>query len=252
MKFIGFWGKGKEAGEPVLEYHPPYEEDEEQEMVMEKRRKTASWDEEDFEEFSEEESEEDYMEETTPKTAKKKNRGKRQLVMAALVMALGAAVYLNWQFSGDQQLLATDALSSEKEMGTAQLVNGEAEKTDASAKDDNESVFTQAKLSRQKARDQAVEMLEEILKDAESSDSAKKEAVEQPAEIAQNVLKENNIENLMKAKGYPDCVAVIQNGECSVIVSGTLENESDAVVIRDIVVGQTSFAPDKIKIVESK
>ena len=56
MKFIGFWGKGKEAGEPVLEYHPPYEEDEEQEMVMEKRRKTASWDEEDFEEFSEEES----------------------------------------------------------------------------------------------------------------------------------------------------------------------------------------------------
>ena len=56
----------------------------------------------------------------------------------------------------------------------------------------------------------------------------------------------------MKAKGYSDCVAVIQNGECSVIVSGKLQNESDAVVIQDIVAGQTDFSPEKIKIVESE
>ena len=45
--------------------------------------------------------------------------GKRQLVLAALVVALGAAVYLNWQFSGDNQLLVTDTLASEKELGAA-------------------------------------------------------------------------------------------------------------------------------------
>ncbi len=267
MKFIGFWGKSKETGEPVLEYHPPYEEDGVEDSIKtgRSRREQRSWDEDrEAEDFCPEDSLEDsavYSDEDTyasteKKAKKKKSSGKRQLVMAALVMALGAAVYLNWQFSGDQQLLATDTLSSEREIGAAQLVNGEAEETEetgaAASESEGESTFTQAKLSRQKARDEAVEMLEEIVKDAESSAEAKKEAVAQSAEIAQNVLKENNIENLVKAKGYEECVAVIQNGECSVIVSGQLKNASDAVVIQDIVTGQTSFAPEKIKIVESK
>lgn len=196
-------------------------------------------------------SEEEYGDEPEYRPVRKRG-GKRRLVMAALVMALGAAVYLNWEFSGDQKLLATDALTSEKEYGAAQLVNGEAEETAVSAVESSESVFTQAKLSRQKARDEATEMLEEVLKDSESSEEAKKEAVAQSAVIAQNVLKENNIENLVKAKGYSDCVAVIQNDECSVIIGGKLENSSDAVVIQDIVVGQTDFSPEKIKIVEAK
>ena len=257
MKFIGFFGKGKDAAEPVLEYHPPCEgQPEEEEPVMIHRRQPMAWNgteepeesdelQEEMEQFSEDEP-------GLPAKPRESRRGKRRMVTAALVMALGAAVYLNWQFSGNQELLASDTLNSEKEMGTAQLVNGDAEETDASAAEEEESVFTQAKLSRQKARDEAVEMLEEVLKDSESSAEAKKKAVAQSAVIAQNVLKENNIENLVKAKGYSDCVAVIQDDECSVIVGGKLENSSDAVVIQDIVVSQTSFAPEKIKIIEGK
>lgn len=258
MKFIGFFGKSKNTGDPVLEYHPPYEEqpeEEEEEILLSQHRQPMGWNgTENPDEISEDEEDlEEDMESELPVSPAKNRKGKRRMVTAALVMALGAAVYLNWQFSGNQELLASDTLSSEKEMGTAQLVNGEAEETDASAsEEEGESVFTQAKLSRQKARDEAVEMLEEVLKDSESSEEAKKEAVAQSAVIAQNVLKENNIENLVKAKGYSDCVAVIQNDECSVIVGGTLENASDAVVIQDIVVSQTSFAPEKIKIIESK
>lgn len=256
MKFIGFFGKGKDTGEPVLEYHPPYEgntEKEEPEIIH--RRQPMAWN--DTEEPEESDEPQDEMETFSedepglPPKSRESRRGKRRMVTAALVMALGAAVYLNWQFSGNQELLASDTLNSEKEMGTAQLVNGDAEETDASAAEE-ESVFTQAKLSRQKARDEAVEMLEEVIKDSESSAEAKKEAVAQSAVIAQNVLKENNIENLVKAKGYSDCVAVIQDDECSVIVGGTLESSSDAVVIQDIVVSQTSFAPEKIKIIEGK
>ena len=267
MKFIGFLGKKKEAGDPVLEYHPPGEE-QVQEPVREEyiHRRSASWGEVPMEDLDselpeeEEELEEEYAQAQAPSKPPRKKSGKRQLVLAALVMALGAAVYLNWQFSGNQQLLAADTLSSEKELGTAQLVNGEAEsgtesEEEAAAQstaETGEAQFTQARLSRQQARDEAVELLEGIIKDAESSDEAKKEAVAQSAEIAQNVLRENNIENLVKAKGYSDCVAVIQNGECSVIVSGKLQNESDAVVIQDIVAGQTDFSPEKIKIVESE
>ena len=50
--------------------------------------------------------------------------GKRQLVLAALVVALGAAVYLNWQFSDNRALLATNTVTtSQKELGEAQSVN---------------------------------------------------------------------------------------------------------------------------------
>lgn len=249
MKLIGFLGKGKDSAEPVLEYHPPYDEEEQEEEEFENEDSQTSW--EDSEETSQEQNAGFDGQYLGSRTGEKK-KGRRRMVTAALVMALGTAVYLNWQFSGNQELLASDTLSSEREMGTAQLVNGDAEETDASAAEEQESVFTQAKLSRQKARDEAVEMLEEVLKDSESSEEAKKEAVAQSAVIAQNVLKENNIENLVKAKGYADCVAVIQDDECSVIVGQKLENASDAVVIQDIVVGQTDFAPEKIKIIEAK
>ncbi|MFR1479586.1 MAG: hypothetical protein ACLSB9_29800 [Hydrogeniiclostridium mannosilyticum] len=43
--------------------------------------------------------------------------GKRQLILAALVVALGTAVYLNWQFTGNDDLLATNAVNSEKISG---------------------------------------------------------------------------------------------------------------------------------------
>ena len=193
--------------------------------------------------------------------------GKRQLVLAALVVALGAAVYLNWQFSGDNQLLTTEAVTSQKELGTAQLVSSpdsaedagaavqggeDGEEPTVAANAKAEEYFTEARLSRQKARDSAVELLEKVLTDAQGSDEAKKEAVEKAAVIAQNVVQESNIENLIKAKGFADCVVFLENGECSVVVqtSGLLPNE--AIAIKDIVGGQAGVAYDKIKIVEAK
>ena len=190
--------------------------------------------------------------------------GKRQLVLAALVVALGTAVYLNWAFSGNNQLLATNAAastSSEKELGAAQLVNGSAPSgssassgsgASSSASSNSTDYFSQARLSRQKARDEAVELLEKVLADANSNDTAKKDAVAKAADIAQNVLKESNIENLIKAKGFEDCVVFIQNGECSVVVKVKESSANNATIIKDIVSGQSGVANDKIKIVENK
>lgn len=197
--------------------------------------------------------------------------GKRQLVLASLVVALGAAVYLNWVFQGEEPLIATDTLTSAGELGAAQLVNGKGSDNQSSAPstsseaskapDSSESVptaakvdeyFTEAKLSRQKARDASVDMLEKVLSDASANDAAKKESVEQAAQIAQNIIQESNIESLIKAKGFADCVVFIQKDECSVVVrsDGLLPNE--AIAIKDIIGGQAGIAYDKIKIIEAK
>jgi stage III sporulation protein AH len=190
--------------------------------------------------------------------------GKRQLVLAALIVALGAAVYLNWQFTDNNKLLATNAVTStsDRELGEAQLVDGSAvsgvpksSSSSASAVQTSVSAdtyFSEARLSRQKARDTSVELLEKVLTDAKSNDAAKKEAVTQAAVIAQNTLKETNIENLIKAKGFSDCVAFLQNSECSVVVRITDSSQNNAIVIKDIVAGQAGIAYDKIKIIENK
>lgn len=188
--------------------------------------------------------------------------GKRQLVLAALVVALGAAVYLNWMLSGNDRLSAADAVVSGRELGQTLLVNGsgpEASSGSSSVKSASSAVTTAAtdsfnsmRLSRQKARDTAVDLLTKVLQDAQESDAAKKEAVTQAAAIAQNTLKEDGIENLIKAKGFSDCVAFIENGECSVVVRTKDSSQEDAIVIQDIVTGQTGLPFDKIKIIESK
>ncbi|HEX2986409.1 MAG TPA: SpoIIIAH-like family protein [Caproiciproducens sp.] len=190
--------------------------------------------------------------------------GKRQLVLAALIVALGAAVYLNWQFQGNNQLLATNALTSasSRTYGEAQLVEGSAvsgaPKTSSSASSSvktsaaTDSYFSQAQLARRQARDTAVELVEKIVTDTKSGDAAKKEAVDKAAVIANNTIKETNIETLIKAKGFSDCLVFLQNNECSVVVKTKDTSQNNAIVIKDIVSGQSGVPYDKIKIVEVK
>lgn len=195
--------------------------------------------------------------------------GKRQILLAALVLALGAAVYLNWQFSDNSDLIATNVVNSTKELGEAKYVNNSVQPQDEVSSDNkdkdektsgeevkanNESneFFAQAKLNRQKARDEATDMVKDILNDIKSSEEAKGEAIKQAADIAKNIQQEANIESLVRAKGFEDCLAFIQNGECSVVVNSGSLNENSAIVVKDIVSGQAGISFDKIKITEAK
>lgn len=198
--------------------------------------------------------------------------GKRQLVLAALVVALGAAVYLNWQFADNGSLIQQTSANANKEIGQAQFVNNS---TDSSvSKDKNTSSYTssssskdtsrkktqpsedalayfaQVKVERQKTHDGAVDLAKEVLESADSSDEAKKEAVNKAAEIAKNMEQETNIESLIKAKGFTQCLAFIQNGECSIVVCKGELNDDGIIAIKDIVTGQSGIEFDNIKITE--
>ena len=131
--------------------------------------------------------------------------GKKQLVLASLVLALGAAVYLNWQFAGTGRLPVGDSSSETSQLGAAQLVNN-------------------------------------------SDSAAKQQAVEEASAIAQNILAESNVESLLEAKGYTDCVAYITAQECSVVLAGAVE-EADTLIVQEVVMEQTGLTADKIKII---
>ncbi|MDP4120048.1 MAG: SpoIIIAH-like family protein [Bacillota bacterium] len=198
--------------------------------------------------------------------------GKRQLILSALVIALGAAVYLNWQF-GDNKLLATDA--SVKQLGQAQYVdknenlpanNNSTSNTNPKSTQSNQSTsttvpsttiskatqeyFAQARTSRQQVQDKVVDIAKQVLSLSDSSDAAKLDAVKKASQIADIIQQQSNIESLIKSKGFSDCLAFIENGECNVVVTGGQVDEAAALAIKDIVNGQSNISFDKIKIMQ--
>lgn len=180
--------------------------------------------------------------------------GRKQLVLASLVLALGAAVYLNWQFAGTNKLPIGESEDASSQLGAAQLVNNayvETVSDDLQTKADPTDMFAEARLTRQNSRDEAMELLDGVLADVEADSDAKKAAVEEASAMAQNILKETNVENLLKAKGYAESVAYITAEECSVVVAGDLQ-DSDMLIVQEIVMEQTGLTADRIKIIGTK
>lgn len=58
--------------------------------------------------------------------------GKRHVILAGLVLALGTAVYLNWQFAPTESFsIPTRSGVSRSDLGRAEFVNAEVEATTA-------------------------------------------------------------------------------------------------------------------------
>lgn len=197
--------------------------------------------------------------------------GKRQLILASLILALGAAVYLNWQFTGAETKIDDTAQENSETLGAAQLVNSSYVETVSDTIEDLETangsveetvihdfeaenvgaaaVLSDARMTRQTARDEAVELLEDILEDAQADTAVKEAAISEASVIAQNILKETNVESLIQAKGFTECVAYINGDSCTVVVNGDMENEQNALIVREIAVTETGLSAEKIKII---
>ena len=176
--------------------------------------------------------------------------GKRQLILASLVLILGVAVYLNWQFTEvGEDFAVTGKVSSEttesaKNYGDTTLVNN----PESSALTDD--YFAKTKLSRTKARDEAETMLSKMLKDSKLTETEKTKATNQAMQLAKTSDNESKIENLVKAKGFAECVAYIDGENADVIVKTDKLTPEGAAQIKDIVLTESSAL--NVKIVEVK
>jgi len=174
---------------------------------------------------------------------------KKNLVAASVLVAVCGGIYVNWLYSDDQATAdLTDTLNSDKILSTDMLVMG-----DSLSVDDSSTItdyFAAVRLSRQEARDSAVGLLQEAMAYSNDEESAKTNA--QLEQIVQTALNEAQIESLVIAKGYADCVAYISDDGISVAVA-TPEggmNQDDVAVIADIVMTQTEYTYKDIRVVE--
>ena len=181
-------------------------------------------------------------------------RWKRNTVVAAMAVLVCAAVALNWKYTGEQAAGAVEEAGNTKILGEATLVSGQEDGGEAAA--DEEAVYTgddyfaSARLTRQQARDNAISLLQEAADQPGADTSVANEASEGIAVLAGYTMKEAQIENLVTAKGYADCVAFMGEDSISVVVdtgTGDLTAE-DVAKITDIAMTETGYPASGIKI----
>jgi len=185
---------------------------------------------------------------------------KRNAVVAAIVLFVCVAVYLNWSYQQDE--VGVDA---GKTLGQAALVGsqtndpllvsttpapGESAAPDGTAATST-GYFSTARLNRQQARDSALGMLQETLNSDASEETIKADAGAAIETLAASTVSEAQIENQVIAKGYADCVTFISEAGVSVVVSATEEGLQDADVARitEIVMNETGVPASQITII---
>ena len=177
---------------------------------------------------------------------------KRQIIAAALVLALGSAVFINWYYNRPSVKSANAKPSVEAvdntggNLGDAQLVNSSGVSESAVATGKSSDYFASAKLRRNSAHDEASETLNKVIKDS----SAVKEATEALKALSNAIKLEGDIEALIKAKTGGDCVVIINNNSAEVIVAKGALNDTVILQIKEIVLKQTGFSAENITIVE--
>ena len=173
---------------------------------------------------------------------------KKNLIAGAILVTVCGGIYLNWLYTEDQAAgNFSDTLNADKLLSDDLTVMGTEGEVDAAISTSTD-YFAAVRLSRQQARDSAVTTLQEAMaySDKDSQAGSQLDA------IVQTALQEAQIESLVIAKGYADCVAYIGEDGISVAVAspeGGLK-DADVALIADIVMSTSNFSLPDIRVVE--
>ena len=173
---------------------------------------------------------------------------KRHLTVAASVLIIGFAVYLNWTMADGNAENVYDGydLSQSAAVGDV-LDSGGLTATDAASEDD---YFAVSQINRQRARDEAIAVLQDVVDGAANLSDVQSDALAQISQIAADIEREAAIESLVRGKGFADCVAVISGENVNVIVRSAALLPNEIAQIQEIVFETAGVLPANVKIIE--
>ena len=177
---------------------------------------------------------------------------KKHIVLSALVLALSVAVYLNWEYvkvNGDSFENTSKVAVDGAVEGAAPGIPAEDKGADEAAAY-GEAYFAEAKLSRTKARDEAADALKYMLEDADLTTDQMTQLTMEAASIAKSIETEGKIENLIKAKGFEECMVYITESGASVVVKSSGLTQEQATQIKNIVVSEGRIKGENVSITE--
>ena len=168
---------------------------------------------------------------------------KAKWAILGLTFVLTVAVFINWRYMNENS--GVPANSEIKEDDYYKKILGEALYVS-----ENSTYFENARYTRQKSRDEAVSVLNTLISNASADSDSKKLAAETIADYAKITEKEQVIENLIKSKGFDDCIVFLGHDNASVVVETLGLEGYEAAQILDLVAGETGFSVNVIKIIE--
>lgn len=168
----------------------------------------------------------------------------RSVIVIAAVLLIGLAVYLNYRWFYDP---AASLGYGDNNMDDN---NDTSQSTGADTEEESEyDYFTSTALDRQQSRDEAIDVLKLVTENDEASEQARAEAAAKISKIAVDMQNEANIETLVKAKGFEECVAIIADDSVSVIVRADELMANQAAQILAIVYETTGISTENISII---
>ena len=169
--------------------------------------------------------------------------GKRNIIIACSVLLIGAAVLINWVLFSKANKKTTGYQNYDQPK--------QAEQSTPTSTTTTQSYFSATQVSRQRARDEALEVLQSVVDNNDASETAKGEALAEIAVIADEIRKEADIETLITAKGFEECVAVLNGDNISIVVKS-----EDSLIpaqiaqINEIVYQETGITPTGVTIIQ--
>jgi len=183
------------------------------------------------------------FEEIKKKTASAaKKIGKKTVIATMAVIVIGVAVLMNFLMTKNDS--SVKGLEEELSGVAAYLSDGK----EASLGD--EDYFATVALNRQTARDEAMAVLKNVTESQTAVDEVKNSAYGDIQQIAGDIEREANIETLIEAKGFEQCIAVVNGESASVIVKTPGLTPGDVAQISEIVFNETGIVPNDLKIIE--
>ncbi len=184
---------------------------------------------------------------------------KKNGIMVAVLVFVCAGIYLNWRYTSDGQATnLADTLNAEKILNESTLVMSPSALEQTAGEDlvpvDGTSTdyFATVRLSRQQSRDSAINLLQEAM--AYGDEDGTSTANAELEELVSVALSEAQIESLVIAKGYADCVAYMSDNGVSLAVAAPEEglSETDIALLSDIVLSQGDYTLEDLTIIEVK
>lgn len=198
----------------------------------------------------------------------KKILKKNQFIVTFLAVLIAVAGYLNYSanldkkneskkatndtyesiyskdnlLTNNEDIESMDKEETTEEPGAAVLTNGST----------LSSYMVQAKLNREQTRSKNKETLLEVINNNDIGDKEKKKAVKSMVKITENSEMENNIETLLKAKGFNDIIVTINDNQADVILSDTEVSDEKRAQIEDVIKRKTNISVNNITITPAK
>ena len=177
------------------------------------------------------------------------NKTKKYITIVAVILCVCAAVYLNWSYNNDS--------ASNTNLSDAELANAKSAEEAAAESEMDAAVsdyFASARLTRQQSRDEALNLLEAAAASETASQETIDGAMNAISAMANYSMMETQIENLLLAKNFSECVAFISADGVTLAVPAPAEGltAEDVAKITDTVIAETDFAATQIRIIEVK